>query len=50
MVIQVSFTEQEYSLIQEFAKTYNQTVSEFVRNTILERAENEIDLKSIEIY
>ena len=51
MVIQINFTEQEYSLIQEFANIYNQSVSEFIRNTILERAKEEInsqiDLKSI---
>lgn len=50
MVIQINFTEQEYSLIQEFANIYNQSVSEFIRNTILERAKEEInsqiDLKS----
>lgn len=37
---------QEDTLIKSFAKLYDISVSEFARQTIMERIENEIDLRA----
>lgn len=48
MVVSVRLSEKENKLIKDFAKLNNISVSELMRTAVLERIENEIDLRAYE--
>lgn len=48
MVVSVRLSEQETSLIKDYAKLYNTSVSDIIRRSILERIEDELDLRAYE--
>ena len=48
MVVSVRLTEQETSLIKDYAKLYNTSVSDIIRRAILERIEDELDMRAYE--
>lgn len=48
MSISLRLNEEDTNLIKKYAKLHNLTVSELVRQTLLERIEDELDLKSYE--
>ena len=45
MAISLRVTEKENELIKSFAKLYGETVSEYIRRTVMERIEEEYDLQ-----
>lgn len=45
MNISITLSEQEEKIIKKYAKNNNCTVSDFIRNAILKKIENEYDLK-----
>lgn len=47
-VITLRIDEQEERIIKEYAKVKNVTVSSLFRDTVLQKIEDEIDLKSYE--
>ena len=46
MSITIRVTEQETELIKRMAEFYGKTVSEYIRSTLLEKIEDEFDLKA----
>lgn len=48
MVISLRIPERENGLIKDFAKFYGTSVSDFIRTTVMERIEDEIDLRAYE--
>ena len=48
MVVSVRLSEQETSLIKDYAKLYNTTISDIIRRSVLERIEDELDLRAYE--
>ena len=48
MSISMRVSEQEKKLIQEFADHYGVSISEFIRLAVMERIEDEYDLKCYE--
>ena len=54
MIISVKLNDQDEILIKKYAKLNNISLSDFIRNAVIEKIENEIDLraykKSIEEY
>ena len=46
MTISIRFNEKDTSLIKDYAALHNISVSEFVRKAVLERIEDEIDLRA----
>ena len=48
MTISVRLNDKDTDLIKAYAKLNNISISELVRNTILEKIEDEYDLKSYE--
>lgn len=48
MVISLRISEQENILIKDFAKFYGISVSEFILTTVMQRIEDEIDLRAYE--
>lgn len=48
MAILLRLSKQDDKLVRDYAKLYGLSVSEFIRNTIIERIENEIDIKAYE--
>ena len=48
--ISLRMDEEDEKLIKEYAKTKNITVSSLIRNAVLEKIEDEIDLKAILDY
>lgn len=44
MTIRLDLTEKE--LISDYAKTFGMSISEFVRESVLERIEDELDLRA----
>ena len=48
MVVSIRLSEQETSLIKDYAKLYNTSVSDIIRRSILERIEDELDLRAYE--
>ena len=44
-VITITLTEVEKSLIADYANTLGMSVSEFVRTAVIERIEDELDLR-----
>ncbi len=45
MSISLRVTEQESELIKSFANLYGESVSEYIRRTVMERIENEFDIQ-----
>ena len=45
MAISLRVTEKESELIKSYAKLYGESVSEYIRRTVMERIEDEFDLK-----
>ena len=45
MAISLRVTEKENELIKSFAKLYGETVSEYIRRTVMERIEDEFDIQ-----
>ena len=45
MAISLRLSDQDNKLIRDFAKLYGMSVSEFIRNTVIERIEDEIDIQ-----
>lgn len=45
MSISLRVTEKENELIKSFAKLYGESVSEYIRRTVMERIEDEFDLQ-----
>lgn len=45
MAISLRVTEQENELIKSFAKLYGESVSEYIRRTVMERIEDEFDMQ-----
>lgn len=45
MAISLRVTEKENELIKTFAKLYGESVSEYIRRTVMERIEDEFDLQ-----
>lgn len=45
MAISLRVTEKESELIKSFAKLYGETVSEYIRRTVMEHIEDEFDLQ-----
>ena len=48
MVVSIRLSEQETSLIKDYAKLYNTSVSDIIRRSILERIEDELDMRAYE--
>ena len=48
MVVSIRLSEQGTSLIKDYAKLYNTSVSDIIRRSILERIEDELDLRAYE--
>ena len=46
MAISLRVTQEESELIKSFAKLYGESVSEYIRRTVMERIEDEFDLQS----
>lgn len=45
MAISLRVTEKENELIKSFAKLYGESVSEYIRRTVMERIEDEFDMQ-----
>ncbi len=45
MAISLRVKEEEAALIRDYARMNGQSVSEFIRSTVMERIEDEIDIK-----
>lgn len=48
MIISLKFTEEESALIRSYAELHKMSVSELIRQTVLERIEEEYDLAAYE--
>jgi len=48
MAISLRVSEKENKIIREFADLYGESVSEFIRRVVMERIEDEYDLKCYE--
>ncbi|HHX54480.1 MAG TPA: ribbon-helix-helix protein, CopG family [Clostridiales bacterium] len=48
MTVSIRLSESEAALIRKYAEMKNMTVSEFVRQTLLERIEDEYDISEYE--
>jgi uncharacterized protein (DUF1778 family) len=48
MTISLRLNNEDTNLIKKYSKLHNMTVSKFRRETILEKIEDELDLKSYE--
>lgn len=48
MAISLRVSEKESEIIRDFAKLYGESVSEFIRRVVMERIEDEYDLKCYE--
>jgi len=46
MAISLRLSEKDNKLIRDYAKLYGMSVSEFIRNTVIERIEDEIDTQA----
>ena len=45
MAISLRVTEEEHELIKNFANLYGESVSEYIRRTVMERIEDEYDMQ-----
>lgn len=48
MTISVRMTDAETELIKSYAQMHGKTVSDFIRQAVIERIEDELDLKAYE--
>lgn len=48
MTVSLRLSEHENMLIKDFAKLYGTSVSDFIRRTVMERIEDEVDLRAYE--
>jgi len=48
MAISIRVSEQEAALFKDYASAYDMTVSELVRQTVMARIEDELDIKLYE--
>ncbi len=46
MSVSIRFSEHELEAVKDYAKAYNMTLSECIRQAILERVEDEYDLEA----
>lgn len=46
MTVSVRFSDADAALMKDYAAMHGQTVSEIVRRTVIERIEDELDLKA----
>ena len=46
MVLPLQFSDQDTKLIEDYAKHCGVSVSEFIRNAVIERIEEEIDIQT----
>ena len=46
MAISLRLSDQDNKLIRDIANLYGMSVSEFIRNTVIERIEDEIDIQT----
>jgi len=46
--ISVRMTERDDKLIKEYAEMHNVSVSDLIRNTVIEKIEDEIDIESFD--
>jgi uncharacterized protein (DUF1778 family) len=46
MAISLRLNDQENNLIRDFANLYGMSMSEFIRSTVMERIEDEIDIQA----
>lgn len=46
MAISLRLSDQDSKLIREYAKLYGMSMSEFIRNTVIEKIEDEIDIQA----
>ncbi|MBE6518639.1 MAG: CopG family transcriptional regulator [Thermoplasmata archaeon] len=44
MVYSVRFNEQEQTIVEQYAKLHNMTISELLRKSVMEAIEDEIDI------
>lgn len=49
-VISVRLSDEDLKVFKAYAKHNNENLSEMIRNTVLERIEDEYDLKAFEEY
>ena len=50
MTVSLRLSDEDEKLFKSYAKSNRMTLSEFIRNTVLERIEDEYDLKVFEEY
>ena len=48
MVYSIRFSESEQSMIEEYAKVYDMSISEVIRKATMEMIEDELDIKTYE--
>lgn len=48
MAISLRLSEKDNQLIRDYAALYGMSVSEFIRNTVIDRIEDEIDIRAYE--
>jgi len=48
MIISVTFSEEEASFLKSYAQLHNANISDIIRNAVLERIEDELDLRAYE--
>lgn len=48
MTISITLSDEDVSLFTKYAEMHNMSLSDFIRNTVLEKIEDEYDLKCYE--
>ncbi len=48
MIMSVRMSEADQKLIRDYAKLYNMTASEFIRRAVMEKIEDEVDIRVAE--
>ena len=48
MTISITLSDEDVNLFTKYAKMHNMSLSDFIRNTVLEKIEDEYDLKCYE--
>ena len=48
MTISITLSDEDVSLFAKYAEMHNMSLSDFIRNTVLEKIEDEYDLKCYE--
>lgn len=49
-IIRFRVTEKEKELIEKFASIHKQTITDFIKQSVIERVENEMDIEAIKEY